>query len=68
MDSLNTDNRSKTLFFKKVKRVLYKYYPKFVGAFKKRPNKFYIRQFVVFLYDCVPKTKNYRSTDRILKC
>ena len=67
MDSLNTDNRSKTLVFKKAKRVLYKCYPKFVGAFKKHPHKFYIRQFVVLLYDCVPKMKNYRSTGRLLK-
>ena len=29
MDSLNIDDQSKTLVFKKVKRVLHKYYPKF---------------------------------------
>ena len=44
MDSLNTDNCSKTLVFKKFKCLVYKYYPKFVKTFKKHPNKFDIRQ------------------------
>ena len=34
MDSLNIDNRSKTLVFKKLERLLYKYYPKFVKMLK----------------------------------
>ena len=34
MDSLNINNRSETLVVKKFKRVLYKYYPKFVKTFK----------------------------------
>ena len=51
MDLLNIDKQSKTLVFKKFKRLLYKYYPSFVKTFKKHPNKFYIRQFHVLLYD-----------------
>ena len=39
MVSLNIDNHSKTLAFKKFKHRLYKY-PKFVKIFKKHPNKF----------------------------
>ena len=67
MDSLNIDNRSKTLVFKKFKQLLYNYYPKFVKTFKKHHNKFDIRQFFVLLYDCVPSMKNYYSIDRLLK-
>ena len=33
MDSLSIDNRSKTVAFKKFKRLLYKYYPKFTKTF-----------------------------------
>ena len=62
------DKRSKTLVFKKLKRFLYKYYPTFVKTFKKHPNKFDIRQFLVLLYDCVPNMKSYHSIDRLLKC
>ena len=43
MSSLNIENQSKTLVFKKCKRLLNKYYPKFVKMFKKQPNKFDIR-------------------------
>ena len=43
MSSLNIENQSKTLVFKKYKRLLNKYYPKFVKMFKKQPNKFDIR-------------------------
>ena len=67
MDSLNIDNRSKALAFKKFKRLLFKYYPKFVKTFKKHPHKFDIRQFLVFLYDCVTNIKYYCSIDRLLK-
>ena len=35
--------------------------------FKIHPNKFDRRQFLVLLYDCVPKIKNYYSIDRLLK-
>ena len=45
MDSLNIDNYSKTLAFKKIKYLLFKYYPKFVKTFKKHPNEFDIRRF-----------------------
>ena len=34
---------------------------------KKHPNKFDIRQFLVFVYDCVPNIKSYWSIDRLLK-
>ena len=34
MDLLNIDNHSKTLAFKKFKHVLYKYYLKFIKAYK----------------------------------
>ena len=63
MDLLNIDNHLKTLAFKKFKHPLYKYYPKFVKTFKKHPNKFDIRQFLVPLYDYVPNMKNYYSID-----
>ena len=66
MDSLNIDNCSKALVLKKFKRLLYKYYPKFVKTFKKHPNKFDIRQFRVLLYGCVPNMKNYYSIDSLL--
>ena len=59
MNSLNIDNCSKTLVFKKFKRLLYKYYPKLVKTFKKHSNKFHIKLFLVFLYDCVPNIINY---------
>ena len=59
---LNIDSCSKTLIFKKLKRVLYKYYPKSVKTFKKHPNKFDIR----FLHVCVPNMKNYYNIDRFL--
>ena len=67
MDSLNTDNRSKPLAFKRFKDFLYKYYPKFFKTFKKHPNKFDIRQFFVILYDCVPNTKYQWSIAKLLK-
>ena len=67
MDSLNIDNRGKALTIKNFKCLLDKYYPKFVKRFKKHPNKFDIRQFLLLLYDCVPNIKIYYSTDRILK-
>ena len=65
IDSLNIDNCSKTLAFKKFKRFPYKYYATFVKALKKHPNKLNIRQFLVLLYDCVPNIKNYWSIDRL---
>ena len=67
MDSLNIDNRSKTVAFKQFKRLLNKYYAKFVKVFKKHPNKFDIRQCLVLLYDCVPNMINYWNIDRLLK-
>ena len=42
-NSLNIDNYAKALAFKKFKRLLYKYYPKFVKTFKIHPNKFDIK-------------------------
>ena len=66
MSSLNIGNQSKTLVFKKYKRLLYKYYPRFVKMFKKWPNKFDIWQFLVVLYDCVPSMKNY-SIGKLVK-
>ena len=48
MNSLNIDNCSKTLVFKRFKRLLYKYYPKLVKTFKKHSNKFHIKLFLVF--------------------
>ena len=67
MDSLNIDSRSKTLVFKKIKHLLYKHYPIFVKTFKKHPNKFDIRHFLVLLVDCVPNMNNYYNIDRLLK-
>ena len=67
MDSLNIDNRSETLAFKKFTHLLCKYYPKFVKIFKKHPSECDIRQCLVFLYDWVPNIKNYCSIYRLLK-
>ena len=67
MDSLNIDNYSKTLAFKKVKHLLYKCYPKLVKTFKIHRNKFNIRQFLLLLYDYVPNMKNYCSINSLLK-
>ena len=47
MDSLNIDNCSKTLAFKKFKRLLYKYYPKFLKNFEKH-KKFFFFYMIVF--------------------
>ena len=35
--------------------------------FKKHPNKFDIRQFLVLLHGYVPNMKNYYSIDKLLK-
>ena len=67
MDLLYSDSRSITLASKEFTHLLYKYYPKFVKTFKKQPNKFDIRKFLVLLYDCFPNIKNYWSIDRLLK-
>ena len=67
MDLSNIDNNSKALSFKKFKHLLYRYHPKFVKAFKKHPNKFDMKQFLVLLYDFVPNMKIFWSTDRLLK-
>ena len=67
MDSFNIDNRLKALALKRYKYLIYKYCPKFVKTFKKHPNKFDIRQFLVLLYNCVPNIKHYCSIDRLLK-
>ena len=67
MDTLTIDNHSKALAFKKFKRLLYKYYPKFVIKFKKHPNKVDIKRYLILFYDCVPNMKNYWSIDRLLK-
>ena len=66
LDLLNIGNQSKTLAFKNSKRLLYKYYPKFVKPFKKHPNKFDRIQFLVFLNDCIPNTKSHRSIGKLL--
>ena len=65
--SLNIDNHSKTLVFKKLKCLLYKYYPKLVKTFQKHSDNFDVRQFLVLLHDCVPNMKNYYSIDTHLK-
>ena len=67
MDSLNIDNHSKTLAFKKIKHILYKHYPKFANAYKKQSNRLDIWQFLALLYDCVPNVKHVWSIDRLFK-
>ena len=67
MDSLNIDQHSKALAFKKFKLLLYKYYPKFVKTFKKHPNKFDIRQLLLLLRDIFQNIKDYCSIERLLK-
>ena len=67
VDSLNIDNCSKTLAFEKLKRLLYKYYPKFVKAYRRQSNRLDIKQFLVLLYNCVLNRKRVWSTDKLLK-
>ena len=67
MDSLNIDNRPKTLAFKTLKRLLYKYYPTFVKGDKKQSKGLDIKQFLVLLYDCIPNTKHVWSIAGLLK-
>ena len=67
MNSLNTDNHSKTSAFKNVKHLLYKIYLKFVKVYKKQPNRLDIRKFLVLLYDCVPNMKDVWSINKPLK-
>ena len=67
IDLLNIHNRSKTLAFKNLNHLLYKYYPKLVKTFKKHSNKFDIRQFLVLLSDCITNVKNLLSIDRLVK-
>ena len=43
---LNIENRSKTVTFKKFKHLSYKYYPKFVKAYKKQPTRLDIKHFI----------------------
>ena len=43
MKSLNIDKHSKDLAFEIFKRLQYKFYPKFVKAYKIQPNRFDIR-------------------------
>ena len=62
MESLNIDNRSKVLAFKKSKRLLNISYTKFVKISKKHLNKFNIGQFLDFFY-----IKSYYSIGRVLK-
>ena len=64
---LNLDNPPKTLTFKKSEHLLYKFYPKFVKTFKEHPNKFDIRQFLVFSYDFLSNMNNFWSIDQIFK-
>ena len=54
MDLLNIGNRSKTLAFKKFKRLLSKYHLKFVKAHKKQPIS-------------IPNMKHVWSIDRLVK-
>ena len=66
MDWLDIYNHSKSLAFKKFKRLLYKY-PEFVKTYKKQPNRSERRQFLVLLPDSIPNMKHVWSTDRLLK-
>ena len=58
MKSSNFGNHLKTSTFKKLKHLLYEYYPRFVEVYKKKSNsslnRFDINQFLVFLYYCMP--------------
>ena len=62
MDLVNIDNHSKTLAFKKLKRLPYKCDPKskLTKAWKltKQSNKLEIREFLVLCYDCIPNIKH----------
>ena len=51
MNLSNSDNHSKTSAFKKFKRLLYKYYPRFSKICK---NSEHLHQFSILLYNCVP--------------
>ena len=55
----------------KFKYFLYKYYPRFVKAYKSRSNFLFnrldIRQFFVLLYDCAPNMKHVWNIGKLLK-
>ena len=71
MDLSNFENHSKTSDFKKLKHLLYKYYPKLVKTHKNESNlSSYIvdiNQFLVVLYDCVPNLKQFLSIGNLSK-
>ena len=64
MNLSNSDNHSKILGFKKIKHLLYKYYPRFSKICK---NRSHLNQFLVLLYDCMPGLKHFLSIDKFLK-
>ena len=65
--SLNIDNPSIFLAFKKDKRHLYRYYPKMVKGYKKQLTRLDIRQYLVLLSSFVRNMKHVWSIDKLLK-
>ena len=66
--SLNIDNLSIFLTFKKDKRHLYRYYyPKMVKDYKKQITRLDIRQSLVLLSNFIQNMKHVWSIDKLLK-
>ena len=58
MDSLNIHNHSKASALSNFNRILYKYYPRYSNISK---IGVHLNQFLVLLYDCVPRTSYFLS-------
>ena len=65
--SLNIDNPSTFLAFKKDKRHLYRYYPNMVKGYKKQLKRLDIRQYLVLLSNFVRNMKHVWSINKLLK-
>ena len=67
IDSLNIDNHWTSSVFKRIKHLLYKYYPRFAKAYKKRSKRLDIRQFIILLQNCVLNMKQVWCIGKLLK-
>ena len=67
MDSLNIDNRSKALAFKKFKCPLYKFYPKFCGSLQKTALSSGYKTISCYFIWLRSKYKKCWNIDRLLK-
>ena len=62
MNSSNNGNHWRTLAFKKLKRLLHKYYARFSKICKNTAAQ--LNQFFVLLYGCVPNLKRFLSIEK----